>query len=238
MEVFSQNIDKMFRVGIQVGLNASLFDNKIGKFGANQHSDYENYVRISPAIGITGNWRFTDVVSLQPEILYSLRGGSYRRENGSVFHLGGNGDEKAYYYKNYRLNYLEVPILIRFNLAKLFNPDASGHKLKVHFSSGLAPAINVVSGLRYNEFTTSPSSTPIADVDDSYKVVAFDYANRVITNAVIDVALDFGRSNERSTYVNLRYSKSISDVYNVRERLGYNMETTLTTITLGFGHSF
>lgn len=105
MEVCSQNQEKKFRIGVCGGLNASVFNEEIGEFGANNYSDYKKYVRVSPLIGLIVNLRFTDAVSLQPEILYTLKGGSYRSENSSVFFLGGDGDQKAYYYKNYRLNF-------------------------------------------------------------------------------------------------------------------------------------
>lgn len=128
--------------------------------------------------------------------------------------------------------------MVKFNLAKIFNPDASTNRLEFHFSSGLAPALNIVSALRFNEFTTSSTSGPMAEVDDNFEVVAFDLANRFIISAVFDVSMDFGMSETKSSYVNLRYAASLSDVYDVKERAGYNMETTMTTLSLGVGHFF
>lgn len=236
--LYGQDDDKRFKPGVQFGFNASYFNNRIGEFGANAGIGYEHFVRFSPALGFHGRWKLSDLISIHAEVLYNLRGGSYRLENSSVIYLGGSGNEQAYYYKNYRLNYLELPFLASLNCSKLFNKDIPDYKLQVRLNTGLAPAFNTSSSLRYNGFKTISNGTPLADVDEKYEVEEFDYAESFMVSYLAEILFDFKNGSGTSMFINLRLSQALLDVYNVDRLRGYNMKTKMTTFTLGFGCLF
>lgn len=232
--LFAQSTKK-FELGFMFGINRSSFNDRIGEFGDNVSVDYQNFFRISPVVGLKGRLKLTNTISLQPELNYNLRGGSYRLENKSVFFLGGADDEKAYFYKNYRLNYLEIPLLVSFNLG---NPEADDTRLKVRLSTGLAPAINAGSSLRYNGFRTIPNGSPLSDVKENYRSEPFDHAEDFINSYILDLSFDFQNRSEQKMFVNIRLSKTLTDVYNVERLDRYNMRTKMTTICLAYGLMF
>lgn len=236
--LFGQQNSKWFQLGVQFGINGSLFDDRIGEYGDNEFEDYKNYVRISVALGVKGKIKLTKVVSIHPEINFNLRGGSYRLENNSVVYIGGSGDEKAYYYKNYRLNYIETPILISFNISRLFNKEIPDNKLQIHLNTGLAPAFNTGSSLRYNGFRAIPNGTPLADVKEKYEVVKFGYAENFVLSYIAEFSIEFQNGQSRNMFVNLRLSQTKNNVYNIKELDGFNMQTKMTTISLNYGLMF
>lgn len=236
--LFGQQKNKWFQLGVQLGIDGSLFDDRIGEYGDNAFEDYKNYVRISGMLGIKGKIILTKIVAIHPEINFSLRGGSYRLENNSVVYIGGSGDEKAYYYKNYRLNYIETPILMSFNISRLFNKEIADNKLQIHLNSGLAPAFNTGSSLRYNGFRAISNGTPLADVKETYEVEKFGYAENFVMSYIAEFSIEFQNGHSQNMFVNLRLSQTKNDVYNIEELDGYNMQTKMTTIYLVYGLMF
>lgn len=232
---FAQENESKFDIGFHFGVNASFFNDRIGEFGDNDNIDYDNFVRFSSVFGLKAKFKLSNIISIKPEINYHLRGGSYRRENNSVISFGSSGSEDVYYNKNYRLYYAESPLLVSFNLAKLFNKEVRAHKVQVHFNSGIAPAVNTHSSLRYNSFRTVSNGTPLADVDEEYQIEEFSHAEKFIWSYIAEISFDFQNGQQQNMFVNVRLSQTISDVFQIQELNGYNMQTKMTTFVLGFG---
>lgn len=225
---------KRFQAGLVTGINLSSFNSRIGEFGSRQRNDYENFIRISPVIGFTSRYHFTKIFSLKGQLLFNSGGGSYRTDQTGVVNLSGSGN-KAYFYKNYRLNYLEIPVLAEFD----FMPNQSIHELHVKFAGGFSYGLLLASSLRYNGFAPTGSTTGIlTNVKEDYQVTDFNYGKSSILNYVFDLTFDFENGKGLPLFVTLRYQLSADNVYNVDVLNGDNMATKMSTYSLQFGLNF
>ncbi|SEO79403.1 Outer membrane protein beta-barrel domain-containing protein [Flavobacterium sp. CF108] len=117
--------------------------------------------------GVYATLPVSDFVAIQPEILFTTKGAELEYNNALI-----SGDAK------FRLNYIEVPLLVRVNITKNFNVHAGGYasylvsskftgsgdivfdqeidtddlnKFDAGISAGLGVDFNPISiGLRYN----------------------------------------------------------------------------------------
>ena len=237
-KLYSQDIqaDKLraFNVGLLIGFNASSFDKRIGEFGDGEKNRFDEFIRMSPMLGIHGRYQISKMFALRTEILFNSRGGSYRTESG-VISIGGNGGPN-YYYKNYRLNYLEVPFLGEID----FRRNASKNRLHVRFAAGVSYGILIASSLRYNGYAPRGSSTgPLVDVEEKFDVVDVDMAKESILNSVLELSFDFvNGKNDVPLFVKLRYTGSIDEVYDRDKPSSYNFRTKVNTWSLIFGVRF
>jgi hypothetical protein len=96
------------KVGIKGGLNLS-----------NLRTDdvTDRHVKLGGNVGIYAKLPVTAGFSIQPEVLYSMKGSQINYNNVIL----GSGKLK------YNLNYVEVPLLAVFNLTKNFNIHAGGY---------------------------------------------------------------------------------------------------------------
>lgn len=234
ISLFAQTNNRV-STAIQFGLNASYFDDRIGEFGDGNRADYHNSVRTGTLFGFGLSFPLTEIVAVQTEINFSSRGGSFYSENSSVIAIGGNGDE-GNLVKNYRLKYLELPLLLSVNLGYLFNDKMPSGKSHATFAAGIVPAFNTNSSIRYNVFKETGNTTgPLVDVDEDYVVKEIGNAKSPIVSGVINIGINFLIKNETPAFVNFRFSKTLGNVYSVDQLGGYNMATKMGTVTATFG---
>lgn len=101
-------------VGVQGGIS---IPNLHGSGGNEVSRGYAS--RLGPYFGVFGQYRFSDLFSIQPEVNYSAQGG---KKDGQQAIAGQDVNPQApagtYYYANFksvaRLNYIEVPVLAKF----------------------------------------------------------------------------------------------------------------------------
>lgn len=230
--------EKLFRLGFHAGLNTSFFNSAITEY-SDPNSEFRPYARFSVLLGVKSKFQFSTKTALNIELNVSSRGGSYRSENKSVFYLGASNNEKAYHMRNFRLTYLELPVLVNFNLNELFPSTGYSYSIlpQTHyfsFSAGLAPALNIGSSLRVNSFTEGePISDSLVEIKSHYHTEKFDYAETFIFNSIIEFAYNIPLKDAGITSFNLRWTQSLNDVYSIALKDNYNMQTKMSTITLG-----
>lgn len=230
--------ERSFWFGFQTGMNTSFFNTPITEYG-DPDSEFNSFVRISMLFGLKSKLKFSSTTSMITELNVSSRGGSYRAENNSVIYMGSGNNEKAYHMRNFRLTYFELPILFDINLKQLFPKTDSEYSVlpKHHyfsFSAGLAPAINIGSSMRFNSFTEGESiSGPLVEINSHYDTEKFDFAESFILNSVLGLAYNIESKDTSIASFYLRWTQSLNNVYNVDSLNDYNMQTKMSTITLG-----
>ncbi len=230
--------EKSFWFGFQTGINTSFFNSQITEY-SDINNDFDPFVRISALIGLKSKIQLSNKFALISELNVSSRGGSYRAENNSVFYLGSDSNKKSYYMRNFRLTYLEIPVLMNFNLNQLF-PSTNNlismipksHSLS--FSAGIAPSINIGSSFRYNSFTEGETiSGPLVEMNSDYDTQDFDYAKSTLLNSIFGLTYNFPYEDNSIISIILRWTQSLNNVYDVDTLDDYNMQTKMSTITLG-----
>lgn len=132
-QIDKKSSTKKYQAGLIAGANASHFSSRVGEFSVLTNTSYSDYVRIAPMVGFHNRFNFSKAFSLSAELIFKSRGGSYRTDQTGVTTIGGNGD-KAYYYRNYRLNYLEIPVVAELDLM----PDVDDDRLHVRLGGGFS----------------------------------------------------------------------------------------------------
>lgn len=96
------------KFGIKGGINLS-----------NLHADDvdDEHMKVGANFGVYAKLPITTGFSIQPEVLYSMKGAQLNYNNA----LMGSGKYR------FNLNYVEVPVLAVFNVAKNFNIHAGGY---------------------------------------------------------------------------------------------------------------
>jgi hypothetical protein len=159
----------------------------------------------SSLIGLTGGLGFNfsltsdNFLSIQPEILYSQKGFS----SASTGLVSYDGD--------YRLNYLEIPLLVKINFG--------GEKVRLYVNAG--PSIGYLLSGRVNgrvsalgilgtsidesiEFTDSPTPLDIRQLD----------ANRIEAGLNFGGGLGYAFAGSTALFVDVRYNMGLTDFNN------------------------
>src|SRR5690349_16362791 len=104
---------------IDLGVNISLFNQKNAPFMMpDAVTEYKRTVRTSWEFGGSLDYPMSKLVHLSVGVRYSGRGGSYKTKNPAYVCQYSNGkNEDAYNYLNYRLDYVELPVLLKFKAA-------------------------------------------------------------------------------------------------------------------------
>jgi hypothetical protein len=150
------------------------------------------------------NFSLTDdnFLSVQPEILYSQKGFS-SSATGVISYEG-----------DYRLNYLEIPLLVKINFG--------GEKVKLYVNAG--PSIGYLLSGRVNgrgsflglagatldepiEFTDSPTLLDITELD----------ANRIEAGLNFGGGLGYAILGNTALFVDLRYNMGLTDFNNLEQ---------------------
>ncbi|CAA9198870.1 hypothetical protein FLA105534_02325 [Flavobacterium bizetiae] len=95
--------------GIKGGFNMS------NLYGSGDDVD-DNNVLYGFNAGVYATLPISDFIAIQPEILFTTKGAKLEYNNALV-----SGDAK------FKLNYIEVPLLVRVNITKNFNVHAGGY---------------------------------------------------------------------------------------------------------------
>ena len=232
----SQNIGvNKVKFGVRLGMNGSFFSQKIGYFGMDYSSDlWENYLRFSPVFGIVLNYEVSKIISVQGELLYSFKGGSVRKK-ADVLQQTNNGLQAAYNYRNMRVDYLEMPILVNIDLHKLLEPTSD--RLCVNLQTGIAPSINTSASLRQNSYSIG-SGYGLVDAKENWSVSEIPYttANGFNTSIIIGLML---HEPSKKYFMDIRYTRSLFDTF-AQERISSNspMKATINTFSMSFGRFF
>ncbi len=232
----AQNDTKRLYISPEISLNVASLKNRSDNFDRAQGAGYKNYVRPSLGLGVSTEFFVSPAVSLQTGLLYVPKGGGFRKENPSVFYLGGQGNEKAYYYRYYQLNYLEIPALFKvtFNAGDFEN--STSEMPRIQMLLGPAFSFNTRSRVRENEFHNG-SGTGLVSVNQSWNVRAYDYAKSTISNFVFGFELQFATDSEQLVSVSLRRVGSLTSVYE-QANYGNNDSVTNRTYSLTAGLKF
>ena len=169
-----------------------------------------------------------DRVSAGAEILYSARGMSYRQKNNSVLIIGGNGAEQAFNYFVYKIDYVELPLTINYNvLSPSSNNWLTGYV-------GLAPALAVSKNVTMNY--AQPNAGPWQGQKD--ESASLSDVNSFNANAL--AGIQYGAVPAYlGFYMDLRASYTLLPVFSRdKDASGDNMNTKMCTLSLGVGIKF
>ncbi|MGC8595582.1 MAG: porin family protein [Candidatus Kryptoniota bacterium] len=145
----SQSNAQSLQYGGKIGLN---FANVNGKDASNYYPG--NGTRTGLLIGGFVDYAFAPMLSVQPEVLYSMKGTS-----GSTTNI--NGVPVSY---TMAVNYIEIPVLLKFKL-----PLAPGTPVNANIYAGPDFAFNVASSL------TVSSGGQSQTTDESNNTNGFDF---------------------------------------------------------------
>ncbi|WP_010421878.1 porin family protein [Anaerophaga thermohalophila] len=168
------------KFGVKAGLN-------IASLSGDDAEDLDS--RLAPFFGGFVNISFSDKLSFQPELLYSMKGAKYS-DSGSES-IGGityNYEEES----KVKLNYLDIPLMLKINLGSGFNLQAG-------------PQIGLLlSAEEEFEYTASggdmnESESETTDIKDDLKGMNFGLN--------VGAGYDFG-----SLGVDIRYSLGLSNI--------------------------
>lgn len=194
--------------GIKVGIKGGA---NLASWTGTDKMDVKNKYGFSA--GATFNFALSDLISLQPELLYSQKGitldyAGSNNSDASVFKSGGNlsGTFKQ------TLSYIDVPVLVRVNTggsdgSGLFfelGPQGSFLIAQRGFIDSGDKATVVLAGPQRNNNNSSNSSSPAVAVGNST-----DDFNKV----VIGYAAGIGYQLTSGLSLGIRYTGDISQVY-------------------------
>ena len=136
-------------------------------------NDIKNRSITGAVVGITYDLNIADIISIQPELLYSQSGGS------NTYTLLGTTTKSKY-----KINYLEVPVL-----AKLKFGNSNKEGVGFHIAAG--PWVGFALNGHYNSKATA-GETVIYEIDRDYTFDNEDNAKRVNYGMIGAAGLSFG----------------------------------------------
>ena len=152
------------QVGIKAGANFATIAEE-GE-GISQ-DDIENKAIVGAVLGITYDINFGDIISIQPELLFSQSGGS------NTYNVLGTITKNQY-----KINYLELPVLAKVK----FGP--------VHLAAG--PWIGYAMSGKYNSKTTFNENV-LSEVDRKYTFDDQDDTKRINYGMIGAVGVSLGK---------------------------------------------
>lgn len=186
--VFALGVITATAAWAQVGIKAGVGFATINEEGDGiSQDDIDNRSIVVPVLGLTFGINIADILTIQPELLYTQNGGS-----NSYTLLG------AVTKNTYRINYLELPVL-----AKLQFGNANQDGVGVHIAAG--PWIGyALNGKRTSK--TTRDDTVLIDVKDNFTFDDKDNAERInygmigaagvsFGNVVLDLRYNYGFNN-------------------------------------------
>ena len=229
--LYAQNtprtMSRSFNFGVMAGLNVSSFTGKVkmSSFGSG-----ESTLRFSPMLGLTGRYQISNLFAIRTELFFSARGGATKHHIGSTS-IGGSGDRT--YHSNYRLNYIEIPLLGEFD----FMSKKPADRLHVRLAIGASYGLNVASTVRYNDFTLT--GNPQVYVEEEYEVADVDGAKKGILNAVAELSFEFVSVRlDTPLFVKMRYTGTLDEVYKEDVVTTIYSEPRMNTYSVIFGFHF
>lgn len=183
------------KAGINIA-NASLADDNTLENGK------ESLIGFTGGLGFNFNMTEDGFLSIQPEVLYSQKG------------FSSSGSGVVNYDGNYRLNYLEVPLLLKIAFG--------GDVVKAYVNAGPSVGYLISGRVKGNgnilglvgssidepiEFTDDPTIADITELD----------ANRVEVGLNFGGGVGYGFGDNGMFFLDLRYNAGLTD-FNNRER--------------------
>ena len=231
--VQAQDSSKKLKVSLQFGMNISSFSKRIGPYGDGESDFYREFQRFSPKAGIGLHYSISQVYSIHTELNYATQGGSYRMKADDIVDIYDDSNH-AYFYKNYQVDYFEIPLIFTVNLESLLHKDYDPKKAFATVSTGLAYSVNTISRLRENGFEEKGNSSgPYTSVREEYEVQEIGYGQNNISY-LFDFGINFYIKDVPS-FVILRYQRTMRDVYRIDELNSDNMKTKMGTFLVSFG---
>lgn len=227
------------RFGIRLGIGGINSSEKIGPWMdpgflmmTGNTKAFEQNGGISIRAGILAEIYLNDVLSFQPELLFTTAEVENKRPNNNVIVQLGQQvmleEERA----TYALRYIEVPMSLKYNFYR-----------KWSILAGMSPAFNVYSKIHMNYWQTDPGNTvddvqwggnTYSSASEEVEKFAFDHATKIVINANAELNFNIGRRG----FLFLSYSASLNNIYNLDDINGYNMKTKFQTISFGIGGLF
>ncbi|MDO7854020.1 porin family protein [Hymenobacter convexus] len=195
-----------FRIGLKGGANLASFT------GTDKKDTKSKY---GFSAGATFNFPLSDLISIQPELLYS--------QKGAKLDYSGSSNSDASVFKNSNsvsgtfgqtLSYIDVPLLVRVNtggsdgsgLFFEFGPQGSFLIAQRGFIDSGDKATVVLMGDQRNNANASPTPT-------SLPAVAVGTSTDDFNKVVVGYAVGLGYQLTNGLSLNVRYSGDISQVY-------------------------
>lgn len=173
------------QVGIKAGVNfATMAQDGQGV----SRDDIENHSIIAPVLGLTFGINVADLLTIQPELLFSQSGGS------NTYAVLGTITKNTY-----RINYLELPVL-----AKLQFGNTNQEGVGIHIAAG--PWIGYALSGKYTTKTTL-DDTVLNEADDKFTFDNKDDAERINYGMIGAAGVSFG-----NLVVDLRYNYGFNNL--------------------------
>ncbi|WP_276089636.1 porin family protein [Pedobacter sp. JY14-1] len=220
---------KYIRVGVKAGVNASVFTRDVAPFDPHipgYYDTFENYVRLSGFGGITLDYDITPRLAVGAELLYTARGMSYREKNYDVVIYNENGEEQAYNYYNFRIDYMELPITLGYNVL----PLRLNTSLKVYGGIAKGVAVHKTTKWIYPDVDGY-------DAPKNEKRQLMDVRN--FNTSIIAGLRVAGRKTGFNPYGDLRGSYMVNPVFSKEKASDRgNLDTRMFTLSLALGLQF
>lgn len=154
--------DEKILIGIKGGLNIASISNNGGgstvTFGSTT-SSYKNKVKFLPHAGAYAELKINDFFSVQPELLFSMKG------YGSESKVSSGPSNSSEYKGSLVLSYIDIPVQARFNLGKGFHLLA-GPYIGILLAAKSKDESTVISGsTKVMEESTSTSKSGLQTTD-------------------------------------------------------------------------
>jgi Outer membrane protein beta-barrel domain len=205
----------MFLISItQISFSQSTIDNSSLKFGfkggvnfSNLYTDNveDNNVLTGFNAGIFAKLALTESLAIQPELLYTTKGSELKYNNAFV-----NGTS------TFRLNYLEVPVLLVVNLTNNFNLHAGPYfsylldgKATNNAKGTLFDIENNLKNEDYNKFDTGLSVGVGFDTDNLGFGVRYNYGLQKVGKERSFLGTNYTFPDGKNSVINLYLSYSI-----------------------------
>lgn len=172
----------------QFGIKAGVHFATIAEQNENiSREDIEHRSIAAPVLGLTFGLNIADIITIQPELLFTQNGGR------NTYEILGSVTKTTY-----RIGYLELPVLAKLQIG---NEDRQG--LGIHLAAG--PWVGYALQGKYTSTTTLGQSV-IADVESDFTFDEKDDAKRLnygmigaagvsMGNLVIDLRYNYGFNN-------------------------------------------
>lgn len=208
---------------IDMGVPISFFDQETAPYpDPSVVSGFEKASRASFEIGGNINYALTGAFSVSSGLRYTEKGGGYKTKNPNFIYvnsISGNKEADAYNYLKYRLVYVEVPVLVKLSLGRVFKGTSLPSDVKLY--GGVTGMFNIGSKFRYNVFSSD---------EESWESESLDGAENFLLSSVAGIEWNSG-----ALIIYGRYCKNISDVYDV-SRPGYaSFNVNMHTLSFGLG---
>ncbi|HKG08545.1 MAG TPA: outer membrane beta-barrel protein [Pedobacter sp.] len=226
------SFQKIIKIGVKAGITGSVFTKDVAPFDPHipgYYDTFENFARLSGFGGITFDYEVTQRLSVGAELLYTARGMAYREENNDVIIYNENGEEQAYNYFNFAIDYMELPVTLNYNVL----PLQSNTWLKVYAGFARGAAVRKKTRLSY------------PDVDDDYYErpdavkQELKYVKTYISSVIGGLKVGGRKTKGISPFGDLRGSYTLDPVFNRSKAAnGGNLDTRMFTLSLGLGVQF